>query len=350
MKKEVIDWYIQNRPTYKRLASKVESLLSEVFEMENISYHIITSRAKTIESVRGKVSKDKYDNPKEQIQDFAGIRIITYVEDEIKKVSDVIENIFEIDSANSSNKSDDLGLDKVGYKSVHYVASLDKARLKLPEYKQYESKCFEIQIRTVLQHAWAEIEHDRNYKYTGKLPPNIGRRFKLLAGMLEMADMEFNNITNDIDLISENTAKSAKEGDFDIPINSTTLTQFLSTRFSSLLDEKIIKHPDRSGVLIGEMERFGLKTLGDFNDIIPDDFEHKIKGIKKISYSSFSFVRRVLIINDSDKYFSTAKDKSFTVWTSKDPGGHEQSFFKHYNVDWEEIEKKYFVKLTVSES
>lgn len=347
MKNDVIDWYIKTRPTYKRLAAKVESLLSEVFEMENISYHMITSRAKTIESVRGKISKDKYDNPIDQVQDFAGIRIITYVEDEVSKVSDVIERTFDIDYDNSSNKSDDLGLDKVGYKSVHFIASLDKSRLKLPEYKQYKNKCFEIQIRTILQHAWAEIEHDRNYKYTGKLPPDIGRRFKLLAGMLEMADREFNSISNDIDQTSEQTALSAEQGNYDIPISSTTLATFLSTRFSSLTKGEPIKSYDRDGILVGEMERFGLKTLADFNQIIPTDFESTLESInKEAKVSDVGIVRRVLMINNYDKYFSEAKDSEFTIWTSYDDDGVEQKFFDHYGVDWDEIENKYGVSLT----
>ncbi|OCH01409.1 GTP pyrophosphokinase family protein [Aliivibrio fischeri] len=345
MKNEVIDWYIKTRPTYKRLSAKIEALLSEVFEMENISYHIITSRTKTIESVRGKISKDKYDNPKEQIQDFAGIRIITYVEDEVAKISELIEKTFDIDHENSGNKSDDLGLDKVGYKSVHYIAHLDKSRLKLPEYKQYENKCFEIQVRTILQHTWAEIEHDRSYKYTGKLPTDIGRRFKLLAGMLEMADREFNNISNDIDAISENTAISAEKGDYNIPISSTTLTTFLSTKFSSVLGGEPIIFSDRDGILVGEMERFGLKTLDDFNKIIPDDFNKTLKFLnEKARLSDFGLVRRVLMINDYNKYFSIAKDDGFTVWTSYDDG--ESKFFKHYGVDWDDIEDKYGVMLT----
>ena len=348
MKNEVVDWYIKSRPTYKRLADKVESLLSEVFEMEGISYHIITSRAKTIESVRGKVSKDKYDNPKEQIQDFAGIRIITYVEDEVQKICEVVERCFDIDFSNSSNKSDDLGLDKVGYKSVHYVASLDKSRLELPEYKQYNGKCFEIQIRTILQHAWAEIEHDRNYKFTGKLPPDIGRRFKLLAGVLEMADREFNNISNDIDMISEDTSESTKKGDLAIPLSSTTLTQFISTRFSSISEKGIKFVPDKSGTLIGEMERFGLSTLDDFNKIIPTDYEEQLLLTSDDNeLNEYGVVRRALIINDYDKYFSVANidiDK-FSAWSSRAFENREQKFFDHYGVNWDDIYEKYSVTL-----
>jgi ppGpp synthetase/RelA/SpoT-type nucleotidyltranferase len=245
MEKKVISWYKENRPIYEQLANKVESILSEMFVSREVSYHMISSRAKTVESVKRKISNDKYDNPKEQIQDFAGIRVITYVEDEIETICKIIEEIFDIDKENSSNKSDDLGIDKVGYKSIHYVASWNKSRLALPEYKKYENKCFEIQIRTILQHAWAEIEHDRNYKFTGKLPPTLGRRFKILAGLLEMADREFNNISNEIDEISSKTAEDTAVGNFDIPLSSTTLLTYLSSKFTNLWNSGFKLIPDK---------------------------------------------------------------------------------------------------------
>ncbi|WP_418641356.1 GTP pyrophosphokinase [Sulfurimonas sp. ST-27] len=345
---DVIKWYIENQPTYKRLSSKVESLLSEVFEIENISYHIVTFRTKSIDSVRDKVSKGKYSKPIEQIQDFSGIRIITYVEDEIEKICEIIEKTFNIDNANSSNKSEALGIDKVGYKSIHYVASLDKSRLKLPEYKQYIGKCFEIQVRTILQHAWAEIEHDRNYKFTGKLPLDIGRRFKILAGVLEMADREFNNISNEIDVIAKSTLENTKKGNLNIPINSTTLNQYLNTKFSSVFKDKDEIIPDTTKNLIHEIETFGLYTLADFDAIISKDIELALIKLKAKVGSIYEsgLVRRILIVHDYDKYFSQIVDAEDTdefpwAWTTPDTEEEEREFFHECGIDWSKIEKKY---------
>lgn len=50
----LVDWYIKNQQIYKRLSNKVESFLVEYFEMNSIGYHMVTSRAKDIESVRKK--------------------------------------------------------------------------------------------------------------------------------------------------------------------------------------------------------------------------------------------------------------------------------------------------------
>ncbi|UFH60034.1 GTP pyrophosphokinase [Sulfurovum mangrovi] len=350
---DVTKWYIKNRPIYKRLAEKVESLLSEVFEMQNISYHIITSRVKELESVKGKISKGKYDNPQEQIQDYAGIRIITYVEDEVAKVCKVIEDIFDIDTGNSTNKSEELGIDKVGYKSIHFIASLDKLRLELPENKQYTGKYFEIQVRTILQHAWAEIEHDRNYKFTGKLPPEIGRRFKILSGVLEMADREFNNISNEIDLIAKNTSENTAKGFLNIPISSTTLNQFLLTRFKELFEGKgNLLIPSTDAEIITELEMFGLNTLEDINKLITDKFENAIKILsdKQRQIYETGLIRRILIVTDPDKYFNEVLQLEHSpelwIWSNHENYDQEYEFFMNCGIDWHELEKKYSVKLT----
>ena len=81
MTDKFVNWYVENQPIYKRLASKIESVLTEVFDMDGISYHMVTSRAKDIKSASFKAENAKYEDPTSQIQDFAGIRVITYVED-----------------------------------------------------------------------------------------------------------------------------------------------------------------------------------------------------------------------------------------------------------------------------
>ncbi|EJL6684669.1 GTP pyrophosphokinase [Vibrio cholerae] len=347
MKNEFINWYIDNRPVYKHLATKVEVLLKELFDSNDISYHMITSRAKTVESVKGKISGGKYDNPKKQIHDFTGVRIITYVEDEIDAICKIIEELFEVNTDHSSNKSDALGIDKVGYKSVHYVASLDQERLKLPEYKKFSGKCFEIQVRTILQHAWAEIEHDRNYKFSGKLPPTLGRRFKILAGVLEMADREFNDISNQIDLISESAKESTAKGNYDIPLNSTTLSKFLESRFSGLWSDGFELESFDTGQAVSELERFGVSTLEDLNNIIPDDFEDSLREFSEKRILDSPLIIKIMLVNDYNKYFEKASLDKEWIWMG--PGesteAAERAFFEKYGVDWDEIYKKYGAQL-----
>lgn len=305
--KDFINKYVELRSTYKTLAFKVSQILTEILEINNVNYHIITSRAKTIESFSEKIKKPKYDNPLEQLTDLAGIRIIGYVENDVLQISKLVEDIFQIDESNSLDKGKDLGIDKVGYKSVHYICSLPKNRIKLPEYSRFENLKFEIQIRTILQHSWAEIEHDKNYKFSGELPYEIQRRFKLLAGALEMADREFNQISEEIDKYSEKVKENTKKGDLEIPINSTSLKEFLKSKFEKAIEKGVLVPSFNSSRnlkdMLNELDDFGIETLEQLNNIIPKNLEEIL--IKYKDDGNFlGLVRTILMSSDLEKYFT----------------------------------------------
>jgi hypothetical protein len=111
-----------------------------------------------------------------------GIRVVTYLEDATFRVAAAIERAFDIDYARSLDKRGQLDPTQFGYRSLHYVCRLSG---------EADQRPFEIQVRTVLQHAWAEIEHDLGYKASARLPPALRRRFSRLASLLELADEEF---------------------------------------------------------------------------------------------------------------------------------------------------------------
>lgn len=197
--KEAAVWYEKQRNKYLRLTAEIEVILRESLNEKDIIYHSIESRVKTVDSFREKAGRKKYSDPINEITDLTGIRIITLFEKEIHQISDIIKELFEIDYEKSEDKSDLLDADKMGYKSIHYIAELSRNKISETELESYEGLKFEIQIRSILQHAWAEIEHDRNYKFKGELPKHLQRRFYALAGMLEIADREFNTLSEEVE-------------------------------------------------------------------------------------------------------------------------------------------------------
>src|SRR5205085_10639701 len=115
-----------------------------------------------------------------------------------------------------TDKSDILREEeRFGYQSVHYVVSLKENRITLPEYRKYRDLVAEIQVRTILQHAWAEIEHDIQYKSVETIPAQIRRRFMSLAGMLEIADRKFQAIQKEDEDLRTSARQSVKEGRLD---------------------------------------------------------------------------------------------------------------------------------------
>ncbi|TDO92043.1 ppGpp synthetase/RelA/SpoT-type nucleotidyltransferase [Halanaerobium saccharolyticum] len=196
---QAVKQFQKQRHNYVNLRAEVEVILREALNENDIVFHSIESRVKSVESFREKAERDKYSDPINEITDLTGIRIITLFEKEIHQISDIIKELFEIDYARSEDKSDLLDADKMGYKSIHYIAELSRDKITTTELESFAGLKFEIQIRSILQHAWAEIEHDRNYKFKGELPKHLQRRFYALAGMLEIADREFNILSEEVE-------------------------------------------------------------------------------------------------------------------------------------------------------
>jgi ppGpp synthetase/RelA/SpoT-type nucleotidyltranferase len=132
------------------------------------------------------------------MHDVLGVRIITFFPDEVDKVADVVAREFDIDDENSIDKRATHAPEEFGYMSLHYVARLNEARATLSENARFKGLPFEVQIRSILQHAWAEIEHDLGYKTKSSIPPDSHRRFSRLAASLEGADEQFKVIRDEL--------------------------------------------------------------------------------------------------------------------------------------------------------
>jgi len=187
-----VEWYKENNLFFEDLAKSVEHVLRKILDSHGIEYHQITSRAKSVESFENKIRRGVWYDPK-KMEDLAGIRIICYVKSAVNEVGSIIKKDFDMNERLSHDHTKRLGEDKLGYTSKQYVVKYTKSRTELDDFKRYRDIEFEIQVRTVLQHAWAEIQHDKMYKNV-LLPKQLRRRFNLVSGILEMADNEFQTL------------------------------------------------------------------------------------------------------------------------------------------------------------
>ena len=258
---QLMEYYNKNRENYRKMGKRIERFLTNLFEKEKIIYQSISSRAKSRESFKKKLERKEYDSL-DYATDLCGIRVITFLESETKIVEALLRKIFIIDESRSEDKSESLGEDKVGYKSIHLVATLPENLLSLPEFERFRDLKFEFQVRTILQHAWAEVEHDKNYKFSGQLPPDIKRRFKLLAGFLEIADREFESISKEISEYEQKVASIIATNHLEaIEINSTSLRKYLNNKFNISSNQTI------SPKIIRLLQEKNIKTLKDFSTI-----------------------------------------------------------------------------------
>ncbi len=162
----------------------VDSLLLDV-------EHVTLARAKSIDSVRAKLRKKRYRDPWHQLTDLVGVRVVSYYEDDVDTVARRIKQECEIDSKNSSDKRGALEPHEFGYRSVHLIARLRRGVSLSPQYVPVAGRWFEIQVRSILEHAWAEIDHEVRYKSRISYPKEVRRRFAAMAGALEILDHEF---------------------------------------------------------------------------------------------------------------------------------------------------------------
>jgi mutator protein MutT len=168
----------------------------------------VNARAKDPVSYAGKlIKKDKYINPWKQVTDLVGARVVVHLGSEVEAVCRWIETVFEVDQANSGDKLKDLGADKFGYRSVHYVVEMrdEKPSGVPPEFLNLKA---EIQVRTIAQHAWSDIGHDRVYKADCDIPDYWKREANRISALLEAADEAFARLVKGIDAYHDHSRQS----------------------------------------------------------------------------------------------------------------------------------------------
>lgn len=289
-KTTILEEYDRNKNIYERFANKVRQLLEDLIGCEKISYNAITCRVKDRDSLAKKVDikNDKYSCLRD-ITDIAGIRIITYYSDDVDKVADIVEREFEVDRVNSIDKRKAIEPDRFGYCSVHYIVGLSAARLRLNEYKMYKNLKCEIQIRTILQHAWAEIEHDLGYKSEIALPKEIRRNFSRLSGLLEVGDEEFLRIREYLRKYTVNVTKKINEKELDeTELDAITLSEFIKTdediqRLNNTIatEHNAIISKNSSNYhfenTLSRLQWLGIHTLVQLKELLTEEGENAVK-------------------------------------------------------------------------
>lgn len=266
----------------KSLESAIKDLLAEA----GIPVHAVNHRVKLQDSAERKMARPRNGetsaDPRtlESLTDLLGVRVITYFQDSIEAAAMVIQEEFTIDWNNSGDRQAILDVDRFGYLSMHYVAELREDRTASPAHQDYGGIKFEIQIRSILQHAWAEMEHDLGYKSEAAIPRKYRRRFSRLAGILELVDDEFVSLQSEIKAYQEQTRNAVDTG--SLGINQDSLSAFVqSSQQVAQLDEKIAslhgtsvqRHLDEQylGRQAGPLIKSGFQSIDDLSNYLDEN-------------------------------------------------------------------------------
>lgn len=260
-KDNIMNEFTQKKGLYEHLSASVLQITEGLMKKDGIKYASAVYRIKDADSLSEKIRRkeEKYKTLSD-ITDIGGVRIITYYADDVDRVAEIIEREFKVDKENSIDKRKTLQPNVFGYLSLHYVICLDDRRAELPEYENLGKLKIEVQIRSILQHSWAEMEHDMGYKSNIEVPSEIVRDFSRLAGLLEIADKEFQEIRQKISKYELEVSEKIQsdEQDEDIMLDAVSLQVLIDTDEEySLLNQKIA---DCTGYII-DTDRVYKKTL-----------------------------------------------------------------------------------------
>jgi ppGpp synthetase/RelA/SpoT-type nucleotidyltranferase len=310
-------WFSELQPVYGRLGEAAVSILKQVLLDADLDILAISSRAKSIASFSEKLTRKRYKSPATEMTDLCGVRMVTYLESDVSRVVDLIKSTFGVDAANSVDKSQDLAPDRVGYRSVHLVCRLGNGRTALSEYRAFRDLHFEVQVRTALQHAWAQIEHDRNYKFGGVLPKDLQRRLHLAAGALELVDREFDQIAADVEAYAKQISLDAQTGTPDVDLNTTSLRSLIGSRAGDQLRYHFepLSGSNAQRAVIDELRKFGVKSLRDVAALMTQEFfdaRNKYPEPDGIT-NELGLLRDAMMFADLERYLKVAYDKTWGV-------------------------------------
>ncbi|HEY6896142.1 MAG TPA: hypothetical protein VI279_02690 [Rhodocyclaceae bacterium] len=264
----------------------IEGLVTNLLGDRKIEVHQVTSRVKTVSSFAEKIRRKRYKYRfLSEVTDIVGVRVITYLASDVDRVYALLAENFSVDSQNSVDKRVAASASQFGYQSLHLVAQLNKDRVALPEYAGFRTLKFEVQVRSILQHSWAEIEHDISYKSVVELPPSIKRKLHRAAALLEQADELFNEIG--CDLVQKNLldAKLGSHGAheritpklFGMLLEKDELVIQLEELLDSLSEMGIARKMDPADILkmrIADMNAVGIHTIRDLRVAIVENLHH----------------------------------------------------------------------------
>jgi ppGpp synthetase/RelA/SpoT-type nucleotidyltranferase len=236
---------------------------------------MVSVRVKDIDSVRGKLLRKSYENPAKQLTDAIGARIILYRGEDVDRVAELLRRSLKVRENDSADKRLVLGLREFGYRSYHLIGQVRPELRSSLEFRVLAARTFEIQIRSILEHVWAEIEHSVAYKSGAELPLPLKRRFASLAAVLEMLEHEFSSISNETTaLVDGARERLVREPHRSFHLDVPTLLAWLEVKYpggTSFREAARSASPFPSGIeqrILLVLRRLRCTTTGSLDSLL----------------------------------------------------------------------------------
>ena len=197
--------YDKNRRAYHTALRDFHRRMRTLLAREQL-HPIITYRVKEFDSYVGKLARLRKSQAHGPIlvRDLLGLRVVCPFLDETERVQELLVKHFSV--AEIEHKGVNLSLAEFGYESVHLLVRLPKSNPStlLPHTK----RLCEVQLSTILQDAWARIEHELVYKADRSVPKAaIRRKLAAVSATLTLADVVFQETRDDLTELHDQGAR-----------------------------------------------------------------------------------------------------------------------------------------------
>lgn len=277
--------YVTLKPLFDKMLTVILKRIKTIFKERGLNVTAVDGRVKTADSLAGKlIRKGQKYNDINDITDNIGVRIITLFNDDVDRVASYMEKAFNVDWNESIDKRKMHEYNSFGYNSLHFICRVPKSVYTDAEHPEVNEIRFEIQMRSTLQHAWAEMEHEVGYKNEIEMPPEYKRMLGRLSGMLELADEEFSRIRLSVTDYRRRMEALIVSGELSkVPLDGDTFKHFVANGPFDRLNQRIASINQAE---IQEMsfvpffpllKGIGLETLQDVENFIRDNEEDAYK-------------------------------------------------------------------------
>lgn len=199
---------------YQKLAEVVSAILEAAIRTDPLLHcQASQTRAKDPRSLRDKIAAlniNESADLREHVKDLAGVRLVFYSDADVHRFSQsgILRDNFELDYDRLRYHYANAGevASNAQFIGNHYVVRLKPDRAKLPEYADVAGLWCEVQVHTILHHAWAQMAHDITYKRPDlkdigapQMERIDARMTRIMQTYLLPAGFEFQKVKRDFD-------------------------------------------------------------------------------------------------------------------------------------------------------